>query len=256
MEEEGDTDSVISQGTAEGNMKRYGTTGDYYRTSKSGRKFFRVYESHFEAKRDMNWDRLGLGEDATDDQRFRAQDGTTVSFTPEELASQGKRIDEAGRLVSDYKWPTSGRGSKDHAAKMQAMHDSGELKVPDWHSDDSVRKPASQQQYTKPKKEKEQGQLTGLMGTHLHTAPKSTGLGWLDKLYQKDADMRYEKALMKKEVKSDWVLSEEKLVPKVVVLNNETNTSKTMKKSSTSTKVMTPGFSVTNSSSVAVKFAK
>lgn len=111
------------------------------------------------------------------------------------------------------------------------------------------------QQYTKPKKEGG-GQLTGLMGTHLHTAPKSTGLGWLDKLYQKDADMRYEKAFMKKEVKSDWVLSEEKLAPKVVVLNNETDTSKTMKKSSTSTKVMTPGFSVTNSSSVAVESAK
>jgi len=135
------------------------------------------------------------------------------------------------------------------------VNQSGELKNPTSKSSGSYNQG---QQYKKPKKEKELGQLTGLMGTHLHTAPKSTGLGWLDKLYQKDADMRYEKAFMKATKKSNdpWLTEEPKLVPKVVVLNNETNTSKTMKKSSTSTKVMTPGFSVTNSSSVAVESAK
>ena len=62
MEEEGEEDSVIAQGSYEALMAKYGETGDYVGERKDGTAIYKLRESHFKARRDLNWDRLGLHE--------------------------------------------------------------------------------------------------------------------------------------------------------------------------------------------------
>jgi len=79
---------------------------------------------------------------------------------------------------------------------------------------------------------------------------QSTGIGWLDDLYAKDASMRYEKAF---ESQANKI---EKLEPKVTVVNNNVSNNTTSKKAAQKTQGAKQTFNVSNNDSVAVFTAK